>query len=125
MVVDGCNPFHLLPGEGRELGGPDVGEDLGLLACPGDDGGDGLVHENPAKGVRNQILGAEEGFQGFHCLKAQSIVHPGEGFTLVKGFAVAVIASVVVLAEHCVLGILSCEQAAGQGYPGQDADAFF
>lgn len=125
MVVDGFHPGHLLRSKRRELGGTDIGEDLGLLACPGDDGGDGFVHENPAKGVGNQILGAEELFQGFHSLKPQGIVYPGEGFALVEGLAVAVIAPVVVLAEHRVLGVFSCEQAAGQGYPGQDADVLF
>lgn len=63
MVVDGLHPGHLLLGKGRELGGPDVGENLGLFACPGDDGGDRLMHENPAKGVGNQILGAKELFR--------------------------------------------------------------
>ena len=61
-VVDGADGVHLLVGKRRQFSGADVAEQLFAAAGAWDDGADGVVHEDPAQRVWNEIVGAKNVF---------------------------------------------------------------
>lgn len=121
-VVDFGYPSHLRLGQGRHCGRFRERSDLCGPTGPGDDGGHGIMHQNPPQRAGNQVIGAEERFQFVRGTKSGSVVDAGEGLAFVEGFAVAVVRPVVVLPEGRLCGESSGQQAAGQRDARQNPD---
>ena len=95
--------------------------DLGLAGAfgAGDRAGDGIEHEDPAqRELRERRVLGYEPLQFFHGFQPGFVVHAGESFAAVEGFAVTVELAVIVGAESRLARHLAGEQTAGEWNAG-------
>jgi hypothetical protein len=107
----------------RKRAGGSVRLRLRGVAGTGDDGGDGVLLEDPAeRELGHRYIGRHECTQLVDRFEGRFERHAGEGLTDIEGLAVAVEVAVVVGCKDRVPADLARKQAGGERNANNDAD---